>query len=270
MTEADFNFKNDRSLIARVLSGIVRALSRLKTIRIIPNEPKFFTMYEEVADNLVGASDILEEIRVARSVCPDWEKEIVRIERNGDRIASALYRAEETSFITPFPGVHIRELTTKLDDTLDEVEDAVRKIVHYGVIADEDLNSMLGILSRSLKHVGKGLFLLRNLERSGEELAKEKDSIVGCEHEADDLESKLIDKSYQIDVSELARSNLETQGKFWIKSRLTLEEYLKLRQIEADHTNFSRKRREIAETVERAVDYSRDVFHIIGKIKSEQ
>lgn len=234
--------------------------------RLIPRQAKFFDLFERAAKNLETAEAILGKMVQADSVNPSWEEEIVACEHMGDAIAGDLYKAEEMSFDAPFSKDHVRELTGKLDDALDEIEDAVKRVVHYDIVGDEMINEMIIVAARALALVREGAFCLRKLSKcSLEELRK---AMVDCEHDADRLEFAIIKESYEVNVGAIVGGFLGRRHKN-PEDTLSAYEYIFAEQTKTDYINRKRKRREIAEILERAVDNCRGVFHILGKIKSE-
>lgn len=219
-------------------------------------EPKFFEMFKAQAGNLLRASGVLHQICIAKSpelADPLWAKDLIELEVEGDKLAKKIYETKVFIIPRPFEREDIRPLVKTIDDVLDFIEEAVKKLVKYRVVGDPTLNDMMLVVRESLSCVYEGICFLPNIKDVHLEKAAEK--MTDCEHRADRLEDAMIDDSYEIDVAKV--TGKEPPG------ILTIEDEQKIE----DAKNFKRKRRELAEIFEKAVDKASDIFHIIGNMK---
>jgi len=227
--------------------------------RLVPREKKFFDMFEAQAQNAVSASPILLEITSVKGterIDPLWAKFINEIERQGDRLARDIIVNAQTTFITPIDREDIYELAKAIDDVVDFVEEAVKKIVEYRIVGDPKLNEFLKVVRESLKRLHEGVLCLRNItadKTNRFELLTA--AMVECEHTADRLEDDIIGDSYGVNIIEVLGGSL--------MDSLTKSDLQRL----MDFYNYKRMRREIAEILERAIDACRHVFHVLGNIK---
>ena len=93
-------------------------------IRLIPEEGRFFEMFEQMADKVKEGAD---EFLALLNEYEDRDTKVGRIldiEHEGDEITHSLIRALSTTFITPFDRGDIHRLATTLDDVLDHIEAA--------------------------------------------------------------------------------------------------------------------------------------------------
>lgn len=218
--------------------------------KFIPREVKFFDLFEKQAEAVKSCLPILLEIASSQHIEPLWEKRIQELEQNCDSITKEIIVKAGQTFITPFDREDVYALAKAVDDVMDFVEEVVIKMVDYKILPDEDLKKFLETLRLSIMRVHEGLFKLRKLENIDELQAKIKE----CEHAADKLVKDIIADSYEISVSDLlGESPDEYPGR-------------KELQTVFDAYNHKRQRREIAETMEDAVDASERVFHMLGNI----
>lgn len=227
---------------------------RFFPFNLIPQEVKFFDLLEEQAQNVKRVLEILLEISRGVITDPLWARMVSEIEHEGDSIARRLITAIQVTFITPFDREDIYELTRTIDDVLDFIEEAVKKIVDYEILGDEQINSLITLVRESILRVNEGVACLRNMDEA--RLDKATEQIIRCEHEADRLEDAVIGDSYEVDFAEVL-------GKEHGSEPVTVADLQKA----MDYYNRKRKRREIAEILERAVDSCRHVFHTLGNIR---
>lgn len=219
-------------------------------------EPKFFEMFKAQAENLLLASGVLHKICIAKSselADPLWAKDLIELEVEGDKLAKKIYETKVFIIPRPFEREDIRPLVKTIDDTLDFIEEAVKKLVKYRVVGDPSLNDMMLVVRESLGCVYEGICFLPNIKDGRLEKVAEK--MADCEHRADRLEDAMIDDSYEIDVVKV--TGKEPSYFLLIEDEQKIE----------DAKNFKRKRRELAEIFEKAVDKASDIFHIIGNMK---
>ena len=101
----------------------------------VPKEKKFYSLFNQVADNIVEGSEQLKKLFNADSV--DDRKAIgfiiKAIERKGDDYTSEIFEVLNNTFITPIDREDIHELTSALDDVLDLMYGLSGKIDLYHV-----------------------------------------------------------------------------------------------------------------------------------------
>ena len=219
-------------------------------------EPKFFEMFKAQAENLLRTSEILHKIYLAKGpelTDPLWAKDLIEIEVEGDKLAKKIYETKVFIIPRPFEREDIRPLVKTIDDVLDFIEEAVKKLVKYRVVGDPTLNDMMLVVRESLRLVREGVCLLSNIK--DDRLEKIAEKMTDCEHRADRLEDAMIDDSYETDVTQITGKQPS--------DFLTVGDKQKIE----DAKNFKRKRRELAEIFEKAVDKCSDIFHIIGNMK---
>jgi len=102
-------------------------------VQLIPRDEKFFYLFQEQAENIHKAAQMLVNLfdnfrDVERTV-----SEIKFIEHKGDQITHSLMMKLNKTFITPFDREDIHALGSALDDVLDLVDAAASRITIYKV-----------------------------------------------------------------------------------------------------------------------------------------
>ena len=100
---------------------------------MVPKDRKFFPLFNDAADNLVLASELL--IKLVRE--PDlsrrleYVKQIRDVEHIGDDITRKLLNELNGTFITPFDREDIHQLICKMDDVVDYINSSSNRINLY-------------------------------------------------------------------------------------------------------------------------------------------
>src|SRR5665647_2553971 len=100
---------------------------------LVPKDRKFFPLFNEAADNMVVASELLiklmgENDLVQREV---YIKLIKEAEHKGDDITHKLLIELNGTFITPFDREDIHQLISTMDDVVDYIHTASMRVHFY-------------------------------------------------------------------------------------------------------------------------------------------
>src|SRR5512137_1650789 len=108
-------------------------LDRLIQI-LLPHDEKFYSFFEESAQNLVDASKKLREFQSCSTA--DYNrimKEINDFEHRGDSVTHKIYAELNATFVTPFDREDIHLLASALDDVMDHIDGSASRFVLYKV-----------------------------------------------------------------------------------------------------------------------------------------
>ncbi len=154
--------------------------------RFMPQEGKFFELFNEHAEQVVlGSKALLELLTVLNDSDEDAAKQcekIDSIENRADGITHETMRQLHKSFITPLDRDEIHQLITGLDDILDLLQDVAHTVTLYNVrhITVEAI-SLAEICSNCCERVRSAVALLPSMDNGPE--------ILKICHEIDQLES---------------------------------------------------------------------------------
>src|SRR5256885_2544376 len=100
---------------------------------LIPQEKKFFELFERSSANLLQTSKTLVELANASSADKRKEliREIERLEHVGDAITHETFNELSTNFITPFDREDIHAMVSSLDDVVDYIHGSAKRIDLY-------------------------------------------------------------------------------------------------------------------------------------------
>lgn len=104
-------------------------------LRLIPREERFFDLFVEDADNVLGAARLLEEMLRSYDDLDRRARELRDAEHRGDEISHDIGHRLEKTFVTPFDREEIHALISGLDDVIDLIEEVADTFVLYGIEA---------------------------------------------------------------------------------------------------------------------------------------
>jgi uncharacterized protein len=101
--------------------------------RFLPTDERFFGYFRDAATNALDAARLLVDLIEQYE---DVERKVRRLrdyEHRGDEITHQIFNALNSTFVTPFDRDDIRNLASGLDDFVDYLEEAARKLYLYKI-----------------------------------------------------------------------------------------------------------------------------------------
>ena len=100
---------------------------------LVPQDKKFFELFERSSVNLLDTSKVLVEMVNAPSGDKRKEliREIERLEHVGDAITHETFNELSSNFITPFDREDIHAMVSSLDDVVDFIHGSAKRIELY-------------------------------------------------------------------------------------------------------------------------------------------
>lgn len=137
-------------------------------LRLTPRETRFYDMFAESANNLVTGAKLLTELFDNGSDHEAIAERMRDAEHAGDEITHGIFKALNSTFVTPFDREDIYRLAGSLDDVMDHMEAAVDLAVLYQPTdLPKDLAEQVEVLERAAELTAEAmprLSTLRNLE----------------------------------------------------------------------------------------------------------
>jgi uncharacterized protein len=170
---------------------------------LLPKEEKFFPFFENLAELVYDAANVL--IKIMESPNPSGEdehfREIKSLEKKADDIAHAVFDALDTTFITPFDREDIHQLVSKMDDVLDLINATSQQVKLYKPKKMlPQFKEMVVIVIRGCEQIRIAANELRNLKKP----AKITDACVKInelENVADDIYHQLLSELFQTETN---------------------------------------------------------------------
>jgi uncharacterized protein Yka (UPF0111/DUF47 family) len=102
---------------------------------VIPQDQVFFDLFDRLAAVVVLASYRLVNIMDNFDTLNEAVVQMKQLEHDGDKITHEIYEQLNKSFITPLQPEEISNLAGRLDDVLDYIDAATRKMYNYEIPA---------------------------------------------------------------------------------------------------------------------------------------
>ena len=102
-------------------------------LRLIPQNEQFYDLFDQSANNLVAASERLVDLFDHFENQREKARAIKKLERDGDEITHKIMETLHRSFVTPIDREDIALLTNSMDDMLDNMEGAVKRLFLYRI-----------------------------------------------------------------------------------------------------------------------------------------
>ena len=114
-------------------------------------------------------------------------KELFRLEDAADDVTKETVHAVHRSFITPFDRSEVLELITTLDDTIDIMKDAARRLGLYKVAYTPEMLGMADCAIRASTAIRDAMPALSAIGRNEAIFGEMQTKVRAAENEADDL-----------------------------------------------------------------------------------
>lgn len=134
---------------------------------LVPKDKKFFPLFEQASANLVKTSQVLNELVNTADTAKrkDCIREIEHLEHMGDNITHLIFNELGTNFITPFDREDIHELASAIDDVLDLIHGAAKRIDLYKVTeVHESISKLSEIILNGSVELNVAVCQLKNMK----------------------------------------------------------------------------------------------------------
>jgi predicted phosphate transport protein (TIGR00153 family) len=135
-------------------------------MRLLPREEKFYQLFHQQAEIIAEASRLLlEAVRSGSSAREQAAREISVLEGKGDEIIHEIFTRLNQTFITPIDPEDIHELSSRLDDVLDGIEDTAHRLVMYHIDpVPQGMMDLAQIVSNCASSIVKAMTALEKAE----------------------------------------------------------------------------------------------------------
>jgi uncharacterized protein len=103
-------------------------------MRLLPREEKFYHLFQRQVEIISEASKLLlDGVRAGNSRLTVAAREISDLEHRGDEVIHEIFTRLNQTFITPIDPEDIHNVSSKLDDVMDGIEDTSHRLVSYRI-----------------------------------------------------------------------------------------------------------------------------------------
>ncbi|HET7819378.1 MAG TPA: DUF47 family protein [Bacteroidia bacterium] len=156
---------------------------------LIPQDKKFFPLFERASGNLQDVSKVLVEMVNAPTLEKRKEriKEIERLEHIGDGVTHEIFNELSSNFITPFDREDIHQLVSCLDDIVDFIHGSAKRIELYKVdVIPDNIIKLAELIQKGAEELHYAVKELRNMKNAGK-IREACVKINSIENHADDI-----------------------------------------------------------------------------------
>lgn len=133
---------------------------------LIPRDAGFFNLFDEAAAMVLRAAEAYAQVAQDYARKDEWITRIRQCEHQGDEIAHQTLDKLDKTFITPFDREDIQALMMGMDDVIDEIDAASKRLTLYQIDEPTDwLVKQTAVLVRACRLVGEAVAGLRNLKK---------------------------------------------------------------------------------------------------------
>ncbi|MEK6614990.1 MAG: DUF47 family protein [Bacteroidota bacterium] len=156
---------------------------------LLPQDKKFFPLFERASGNLLTISKVLVTMVNTSEISKRKEliKEIEHLEHVGDGITHEIFNELSANFITPFDREDIHKLVSSLDDIVDDIHGAAKRIEIYKIEEiPPNVIKLAELVQSGSEELHKAVKELRNMKNAGK-IREACVKINSIENHADDI-----------------------------------------------------------------------------------
>ena len=156
---------------------------------IFPKNPKFFDMFDELADTIHKAGSELQTMGIRTKTVSKTAQKIRKLELHADAICHELSTEAERTFITPIDREDIHTLARNLDEIIDQIEEVASKIVLYNGLAKDNgnLHAYTKLIHNTTAAIQKLIAALKHRDKRVSHMKQSIQTIHTLENEGDVL-----------------------------------------------------------------------------------
>lgn len=166
---------------------------------LVPRDKSFYPLFERAAANLKASAEQL--LMVVTSTTPEQRiehmRQIEKLEHIGDEIAHEVFNELGKNFITPFDREDIHRLISRIDDVLDYIHGASKRMELYKITNyTPEIIKLSELIQTSTNEINNAVMELKNLKN----LRKITDACVrinSIENHADDIFDNAVAKLFE-------------------------------------------------------------------------
>jgi predicted phosphate transport protein (TIGR00153 family) len=159
----------------------------LSRFRLIPQDERFFDWFNRAAQNNLEAAQLLLDLLEHYEDVDRKARHLKDIEHRGDELTHQMFTALNRTFVTPFDREDIGALGSALDDVIDWIEEAARRLQLYQLTETTPIARKFGrIILEQNEQIALALPLLDS-GKDADRLERATQEIHRLENEGDDL-----------------------------------------------------------------------------------
>lgn len=155
---------------------------------IMPKEDRFFDLFSQHAATLVAGSKALSDLMSGADSIESATARVNQHEEEADEVTRQVMQAVRRSFITPFDRSDIQDLTTSLDDAIDQMRKTAKVVSLFEVTTFEpQMKAMAQIIVQAADLTAEAVSLLPKMRNNAQRLSDLAVKITQIEEQADQM-----------------------------------------------------------------------------------
>ena len=153
---------------------------------VMPKEDKFFDLFSAHAKTLVAGAGALRDLMQGGDGVEAAGARVYQHEEEADEITRQVMQAVRRTFITPFDRSDIQDLTTSLDDAIDQMRKTAKVVSLFEVRAFEpQMKAMADIIVQAAELTLEAVDLLPKMRVNAQKLSDLAVKITQIEEQSD-------------------------------------------------------------------------------------
>ncbi|MCP2520199.1 DUF47 family protein [Candidatus Aminicenantes bacterium AC-335-A11] len=134
-------------------------------MKFLPQGKKFFELFNEQANHLIKASEILKNLIQNFENLEEYSKQFSDLEHEADNTTHRIIEMLNRTFITPIDREDIHSLAHQLDDIIDLIHEGLHYTILYKIEKPTfHFEKMVDVLIMSLSHVAEAIKSLKDFK----------------------------------------------------------------------------------------------------------
>lgn len=155
---------------------------------LLPKEERFFDLFAKHSQAVQKGAQALEEMMRGGDETPVYCQRVSQFENDADQVTREVLTAVRRTFITPFDRGDIKNLTTAMDDAIDQMQQTAKAVMLFEVRTFEPSMREIGtILVQCANLVGRCIPLMQSMGENVVTLTALTEEITRLEGRVDDL-----------------------------------------------------------------------------------
>jgi len=155
---------------------------------IMPKEDRFFPLFVRHATIVVAGAEALRSVLKGGDEVEHYCKVISDRETEADAVTREVLTAVRRTFITPFDRTDIQDLTSSMDDAIDQMNKTAKTIMLFEMRRfDPQMQQMGDIILQASKLMLEAMPLLESMGKNALRLQAITEEIIRIEDQADHL-----------------------------------------------------------------------------------
>jgi uncharacterized protein len=165
---------------------------------LMPKEERFFDLFARHSQTVVAGAEALRAMLDGGDAVPRHYRTIMDREHDADVITRDVLIAVRRTFITPFDRGDIQELTTSMDNTIDQMQKTAKSVMLFNIRSfTPQMKEMGDAIVKCAMLVEEAVPLLRSISKEAGRISSLTEQITQIEGRADDLHDIGLKELYE-------------------------------------------------------------------------